>query len=71
MFLSGTFFPRFLWPEWLQRVSDFLPLTPVIDGLRLMINEGVHLVGLLPQLGIMAGWMVIIYFLAFKLFRWE
>src|SRR5690606_1417748 len=26
MFLSGTFFPRFLMPEWLQVVSGFLPL---------------------------------------------
>ncbi len=71
MFLSGTFFPRFLMPEWLQHVSAFLPLTPVIDGIRLIATEGAHFVDILPQLGMMAAWTVIIYLIAFKVFRWE
>ncbi len=71
MFLSGTFFPRYAMPEWLQTVSNFLPLTPVIDGLRLLTTEGKHLVDLLPQLGMMALWMLVIYLIAFRLFRWE
>lgn len=71
MFLSGTFFPRFLMPEWLQNVSGFLPLTPIIDGIRLITTEGKHLIDLLPQLGLMGVWIVIIYFIAFKVFRWE
>lgn len=71
MFLSGTFFPRFLMPEWLQNASAFLPLTPVIDGIRLIITEGAHYVALLPQLGLMAAWMVIVYVVAFRVFRWE
>jgi ABC-2 type transport system permease protein len=71
MFLSGTFFPRFLMPEWLQQVSAFLPLTPVIDGIRLIATEGAHLVNILPQLGAVAGWLVVIYAIAFRVFRWE
>lgn len=71
MFLSGTFFPRFLMPEWLQNATSFLPLTPVIDGIRYIVTEGYHLTQLLPQLGIMAAWMVVIYLIAFKVFRWE
>jgi ABC-2 type transport system permease protein len=71
LFLSGTFFPRFLMPEWLQNVSAFLPLTPVIDGIRLMATEGKHIIDLLPQLGLILGWIVVIYFIAFKVFRWE
>ena len=71
MFLSGTFFPRFLMPEWLQTVSTFLPLTPVIDGVRLMVTEGKHLVDLGSQLGIMGIWLIVIYFIAFRVFRWE
>jgi ABC-2 type transport system permease protein len=71
MFLSGTFFPRFLMPEWLQTASGFLPLTPIIDGIRLIATEGKHLVDVLPQLGLMGVWMVIIYFIAFRVFRWE
>lgn len=71
MFLSGTFFPRFLMPEWLQKLSAFLPLTPVIDGIRLIATEGKHLTQIGPQLGLMAIWMVVIYLIAFRVFRWE
>lgn len=71
MFLSGTFFPRFLMPEWLQTVSTFLPLTPVIDGIRLLTTEGKHFLDIGVQLGYMAVWMVIIYLIAFRVFRWE
>lgn len=71
MFLSGTFFPRFLMPEWVQAISGFLPLTPVIDGIRLIANEGKHFVDILPQIGLIGAWMVVIYLIAFKVFRWE
>jgi ABC-2 type transport system permease protein len=71
MFLSGTFFPRFLMPEWLQNVSAFLPLTPIIDGIRLIATEGKHFVDILPQLGLIGIWMIVIYFIAFRVFRWE
>ncbi len=71
LFLSGTFFPRFAMPEWLQNVSSFLPLTPIIDGIRLLTTQGAHLVDLGPQLGLMAAWTIVIYAIAFRLFRWE
>ncbi len=71
MFLSGTFFPRFIMPEWLQTVSTFLPLTPIIDGIRLITTEGKHLIDIMPQLGLMAIWVIVIYLIAFKVFRWE
>lgn len=71
MFLSGTFFPRFLMPEWLQTISGFLPLTPFIDGTRMIMVEGRHLIDILPQIGMLAAWGIIIYLIAFKVFRWE
>lgn len=71
LFLSGTFFPRFLMPVWLQNVSNFLPLTPVIDGVRLIATEGKGLLAIGPQLALVGGWLVIIYALAFTIFRWE
>jgi ABC-2 type transport system permease protein len=71
MFLSGTFFPRFLMPEWLQHVSAFLPLTPVIDGIRLIATEGKHLVDIGPQIGLIAIWTLVVYIIAFRVFRWE
>lgn len=71
MFLSGTFFPRYLMPEWLQHVTNYLPLTPVIDGARLIATEGKGLLELGPQLGIMGIWIIVIYAIAFRVFRWE
>ncbi|HSX34487.1 MAG TPA: ABC transporter permease [Candidatus Saccharimonadales bacterium] len=71
MFLSGTFFPRFLMPEWLQAVTNWLPLSPVIDGIRLITTEGKGLFDLGAQIGIMAIWTVVIYIIAFRSFRWE
>lgn len=71
MFLSGSFFPRFLMPEWLQNVTTYLPLTPVIDGLRRVTTENASLVDVGSQLLIIAVWTVVIYLAAFRLFRWE
>jgi ABC-2 type transport system permease protein len=71
LFLSGTFFPRFIMPDWLQGISTFLPLTPVIDGIRLIITEGQGLMQLGTQVGLIVLWAVIVYSVAFKVFRWE
>lgn len=71
MFLSGTFFPRYLMPTWLQNITAYMPLTPVIDGARLIATEGKHLIDIGPQLGVMALWLVIVYIIAFRVFRWE
>ena len=71
MFLSGVFFPRFLMPEWLQGITDYLPLTPIIDSLRMIMTEGKTLLDLGPELAVIVGWIAVVYLAAIKLFRWE
>jgi ABC-2 type transport system permease protein len=71
MFLSGVFFPRFLMPEWLQGISAYLPLAPVVDGLRLITTESKTVLDLGPELAIIGAWTIGIYLMAVKLFRWE
>jgi ABC-2 type transport system permease protein len=71
MFLSGVFFPRFLMPEWLQGVTAYVPLTPAIDGLRMISTQGKTFVDLGPQLAVMGGWLIAIYIIALMVFRWE
>lgn len=71
MFLSGVFFPTFLMPEWLQSITKFIPLTAVIDSTRMVITEGKTIFELGPQLAVMGVWFIIIYFIAFRVFRWE
>lgn len=71
LFLSGTFFPRYLMPHWVQIFSTYLPLTPVIDGARLLTTEGYSLLQIGPQIALLTAWIVIVYAIAFRLFRWE
>ncbi len=71
MFLSGVFFPTFLMPEWLQAITRFIPLTPIVESVRFIVTEGKSLLDLGPQLALMFGWLVIIYIIAFRVFRWE
>ncbi|HUD10714.1 MAG TPA: ABC transporter permease [Candidatus Saccharimonadales bacterium] len=71
MFLTGVFFPRYLMPEWLQGITTYMPLTPIIDGARMIATEGKSLVDIGPQLGVITVWMIIIYIIAFRVFRWE
>ncbi|HSX16824.1 MAG TPA: ABC transporter permease [Patescibacteria group bacterium] len=71
MFLSGTFFPRYGMPDFLQKITDYLPLSPVIDGIRLITTEGKGLFEIGTQMLIVLGWTVVIYIIAFRVFRWE
>ncbi len=71
MFLSGVFFPTFLMPELLQNITKFIPLTPIIDSVRLIITENASLGDLGPQLAVIGAWTFLIYIVAFKVFRWE
>jgi ABC-2 type transport system permease protein len=71
MFLSGAFFPSFMFPQWLQAITAFVPLTPVVDGFRMIMTEHASLVTLAPQLGMITLWFVVVYTAAIWLFRWE
>lgn len=71
LFLSGTFFPRYLMPDWLQVASTYLPLTPVIEGIRRIVTEGASINMLKPELLLIIVWMVVVYYIAFRIFRWE
>ncbi len=71
MFLSGVFFPTFLMPEWLQSITKFIPLTPVIDSIRFVVTEGKTIFELGPQLAIIGAWTLVVYIIAFRVFRWE
>jgi ABC-2 type transport system permease protein len=69
--LSGTFFSVDVFPNWLQAISKVLPLTYLNDALRKVAFEGAGLSELLPQLGVIGLWGIVVYFLAVRFFRWE
>jgi ABC-2 type transport system permease protein len=71
LLLSGIFFPRNNFPAWLKSITDFSPLTYMSDALRKIANDGQSLLDLPVQMIGMLVWLVIIYSIAVKLFRWE
>jgi len=70
-FLSGTFFQKSLLPEGLQGIINFLPLTPLNDGLRKLSFEGLHLYNLGSEILILLAWCIAVYVIAIRVFRWE
>jgi ABC-2 type transport system permease protein len=71
MFLSGIFFTRDSMPAWLHTVSDYLPLTYVVDAIRSVAVNGSHLWNLGTDVLGIAVWLVITVAIAIRLFRWE
>ncbi len=71
MFLSGVFFPRGSMPDWLQGITQYLPLTFVADALRSISIDGSTLWAVRWDLVGMTVWLIISVFLATRLFRWE
>lgn len=69
--LSGTFFSSARFPDAVQPVIQALPLTALNQALRAIVNEGAGLAAVLPQLGIVAAWGLVTFFVALKLFRWK
>lgn len=68
---SGLWVPRALMPEWLQGITSYLPLTPVIEGIQRIVLEGASILSLGFQLAVIAGWIVVITLVSIKTFRWE
>ncbi len=71
MFLSGIFFTRDSMPAWLHTVSDYLPLTYVVDAIRSVAVNGSHLWNLGTDVLGIAVWLVVTVVIAIRLFRWE
>jgi ABC-type multidrug transport system permease subunit len=69
--LSGTFFSASHFPEVMQPFVRALPLTAVNDALRANMLQGASLTAVMPQLGVIAFWVVACYAVALKLFRWK
>ncbi len=71
MFFSGTFFPTATLPWVLPYVAEALPLTPMLEALRAVGNEGDPLWSVWPQLAVLAGWVLGTGVVATKVFKFE
>jgi ABC-type multidrug transport system permease subunit len=70
MLLSGVYFSLDAAPVWLQKGAELLPLAPLLKALRAVFNDGATLLSQGPQLAVIAGWLVVLFGLAVKRFRW-
>lgn len=69
--LSGTFFSISNFPGWLQPLCKILPLTSFNEAMRKIAFEGAGFSAISPDLLMLGIWGVIIYAVAFKVFKWE
>jgi ABC-type multidrug transport system permease subunit len=69
--LSGVFFARSRFPEFLQGVIEWLPLSLLNDALRGLLLEDQSLLSFLPKLGVLWLTGLACFALALRLFRWK
>ncbi len=70
MFLSGTFFPLSIMPDYLQSVAHVLPLFYVIEGLNNVMVYG-NISGALIDIAVVAVITIVIFIAAVKIFKWR
>ncbi len=71
MLLSGTFFSISVFPEWLQMCCKILPLTHFNLAMRKISFEGASIFECWQNIGALGLWTVLIYFIVWKVFKWE
>lgn len=73
MFTSGVYFPREVLPDWLYKITNYLPLTYLADGLRYITTRGYSLADKDLQIafGGVVVWMFIFVVVAIVTFKWD
>ena len=71
MLLSGTFFSISVFPSWMQTLCKTFPLTHFNIAMRKISFEGLSLIDCWQNLGVIGLWIVGVYFLVYKIFKWE
>jgi ABC-2 type transport system permease protein len=69
--LAGTFFAVEAFPTWLQPICNALPLTHFNNAMRNIAFEGASLAACSKELLILGLWIVGVYGVAFKTFKWD
>ena len=70
-FLSGTFFPVQNAPQWLQTVSEVLPLRHLNDGMVDVLVRGKGIEALVTPTAVLLAFTLVVAFAASRFFSWE
>jgi ABC-2 type transport system permease protein len=71
IFLSGVYFDLGKVPGLLRPLIEFLPLTHLVRAIRAIFNQGLTFGDVLPQMAVLAVWIVVCFTASVKLFKWE
>ncbi len=71
MLLGGTFFSIAVFPSWMQTLCKIFPLTHFNLAIRKISFEGASLIDCWQHLGVFGVWLIVVYFLVYKFFKWE
>ncbi len=71
MLLGGTFFSISVFPEWMQTFCKTLPLTHFNIAIRKISFEGLSFIDCWQNIGVIGIWLVVVYALVYKFFKWE
>ncbi len=69
--LGGAWVPTFVFPEWLQTASLFVPTRWAIDGLAAMTWRGLGFEAALASMGVMLATSAVLFAVAIWRFQWE
>jgi ABC-2 type transport system permease protein len=69
--LGGAWVPTFVFPEWLQKVTLFVPTRWAVDGLDAMTWRGLGFDAAWPPALAMLGFSAVCAWLAVKRFAWD
>jgi len=69
--LGGAWVPTFVFPEWLQQVTAYIPTRWAIDGLEAMTWRGLGFEAAVIPVAAMLGASAVFAFVALRRFSWE
>jgi ABC-2 type transport system permease protein len=69
--LGGAWVPSFLFPEWLQHASEFVPTRWAVDGFDAMTWRGLPLQSAFAPTVILIGWSALFALIAIWRFNWD
>ena len=70
-FLSGSFFPLDSAPPWLRAISEVFPLKHLNNAMLDVMVRGRTPEAVLPEIGILLGFAVVLTAISAKLFKWD
>lgn len=70
-FLGGIYYPLSVLPPWARGPAQFLPITPAIEGLRIVLLGGGGWREALPQLLTLTAFVAVMLPLGIFVFRWS